>query len=94
MGPENLGGGWKWCAAARARDGRLFFLPRNARDMDILVFDPASGKHRLLRHPNVKSMAWGSRRNLYNGAVLGADGCIYGVPASASRVLRIDPQVK
>ena len=27
----------------------------------------------------------------WNGGVLGRDGCVYGIPASAKRVLRFDP---
>ena len=88
VGPD-LGAGWKWCGAVTVRDGRVFFLPRNASHGSILVLNPATGTTQLLDHPPSAHVRGG--RNLYNGAVLGQDGCVYGIPASGVQVLKIDP---
>jgi hypothetical protein len=117
------GGNFKWCAAAKVPDGRLFFLPHNATRsastgavaklqparqasgggvkspllpppaahedfFQVLVFDPHSGTSTLENYP----LPHGFAKVGYNCAVVGNDGCVYGVPANGDRVLKIDPK--
>jgi len=91
----DLGGDWKWCGACKANDGRLFFLPRNAPEFKILVFDPAFGTTKFLEFPRERRIKghFALTGQKYNGAVLGMDGCIYGIPACALHVVRIDPNL-
>jgi len=127
---------FKWCAAAKVPDGRLFFLPPNTtrasqsngvvtvnklatKEEDqsrqpnrknnsngftksplqppttsqdcfqVLVFDPHSGKSTVEEYP----LPLGYSKVGYNTAVVGSDGCVYGVPANGDRVLKIDPKL-
>lgn len=53
---NDLGNDWKWCGGCKANDGRLFFLPRNAPEFKVLVFDPTFGTTKFLDLPKEKRM--------------------------------------
>ena len=83
-----------WFAAAKAKDGSLYFLPRSHFDVGVLKLNTLKGYRRLLRFPpgyTHEMTAAQPAGFLYSSAVLGPDNCIYGIPGSALRVLRIDP---
>jgi hypothetical protein len=66
----DLGGDWKWCGACKAADGRLFFLPRNAPEFKVLVFDPSFGTTRFLdlpKEPRVRGFPITGQK--YNGNI-------------------------
>ena len=87
----------KWCAAVKAPDGRLFFLPKAEKRDRILVFDPRRGQHFFIKikvesKTKNKTKKKGGGEWQYSSAVVGGDGCIYGIPAAAKGVLKISPQ--
>ena len=77
----------KWGAAALDARGRIFFLP--GCSSRVLCVDPQEGK---IREIGAEIEGSGKKKDLFAGAVVGTDGCIYGVPFEASRVLRLDPE--
>ena len=126
------GRNFKWCAAAKVPDGRLFFLPPNTTRapqsngvvsvpkpggedqarragnnttsltksplqptavfqecFQVLVFDPHLGRSTIQEYP----LPLGFSKLGYNSAVVGSDGCVYGIPANGDRVLKIDPKL-
>jgi hypothetical protein len=97
VGPNAVGAGTgeSYAGAAAAANGCLYFLPRAAAG--VLCVDPVLGTVRELgdgtaakpRRASVLDV--GGVAGTYASAVLGPDGKVYGVPAGAGRVLRIDP---
>ena len=74
----------QWMGAARAEDGRIFSVPRTAKQ--VLFVEPRTGKVGFLEDA-VSDMGG----QAYYDAVAATTSCIYGVPFDAPRVLCIDP---
>ena len=86
----------KWCGAAKAPDGRLFFLPKSEKQNRLLVFDPLTTNYFLKtidskKKKNANGSGGDAEEWQYSSAVVGSDGCIYGIPACAKAVLKIIP---
>ena len=77
---------FKYLRGQRVGDGRIFCIPACASM--VLVIEPSKGTTTELPLPAgvVPGGEW-----QWHGAALGLDGCIYAVPAGATRVLKIDP---
>ena len=76
---------YSWIGGALANDGCIYFLPY--ADYGILKLDPNNGDSLSL----VKEDLDGDWDN-YQGAVLGSDNCIYGIPDRWNKwVVKFDP---
>ena len=87
-------GGDKWVdAVVSGVDGCIYALPCECNVPHILKIDPKAGTARtvgesVLRHSQgVKAYAWHSM-------VLAGDGCMYGIPHTASCILKFDPRTQ
>ena len=90
----DFGASSMWYAAVKAKNGNLFFLPKSTFAAGVLILDTLTGNHRRIHFPGeVTSSVTLSELSgsLYNSAVLGSDGFIYGIPGNAPKVLRINP---
>jgi len=56
--------------------------------LEVLIFDPHTGRSTVEEYP----LPPGTWKLGYNAAVVGPDGCVYGVPANGDCVLKIDPK--
>ena len=77
---------FKYLRGQKVADGRIFCIPACAGF--VLVIEPETGRTSELPLP-VEVAPGGEWQ--WHGAALGLDGCIYAIPAGATRVLKIDP---
>ena len=75
----------KFNGAEIGSDGKIYFIPANARR--VARVDPLSDRVEWIG-PDL-----GSQRQKWLRGYLAPDGCIYGVPCCASNVLRIDTKI-
>ena len=82
----------KWIGAILAADGCIYAMPFNATR--VLKIDPAQAEVSTVGIDLVAPTAGKTNGGKWHGGHLAADGCIYGVPFNAARVLKVDPACK
>ena len=81
----SINNGFSWLAGALAKDGCIYYMPFTANR--ILKLDPANGDSLSLVAKTLEE-----KNNVYGGAVLGNDGCIYGIPSfDGYQVIKFNP---
>jgi hypothetical protein len=102
IGPK-FPGKFKWLRGARGPDGCIYGIPLHSDT--VLKIDPATDEVTTLGGPFIEAEKGAERGELYgtsdlhysggatfkwHGGVVAKDGCIYGIPANAETVIKID----
>mmetsp|Transcript_22579 Transcript_22579/g.25893 ORF Transcript_22579/g.25893 Transcript_22579/m.25893 type:complete len:337 (-) Transcript_22579:172-1182(-) len=74
-----------WVSGDKAADGKLYFMPLESTH--ILRIDPNDDSMALVGN----KMEGGSDSFKYGGTVATPDGCVYGIPAFSTRIIKFDP---